>query len=332
MIKDYIKKIGRGKGAGQYLSLEEAETAMNHILSGEASEAQTSAFLMLLRYREESVEEIAGFIKACRKHNPSLQHLATSIDLDLPVYAGKRRHIPWLLLAVFVLAQNGRKIFLHGTQEPDSKRLYIEDVLSQFGYKVASHTQQIDEQLNTLGFSYANLHTLNPNLDKLIQMRAFLGLRSCANTLARMINPLQAPVSLQGVYHKGLDIRHSRVATLLNDPRIAVFRGEGGENECNPERPFALISTKGQQSTSIDCPALLEQWTIKPKLMDVQQLKHFWCEDNAGGALNSEYAHAAVTGTLAIMLVALDELNFKEAKTLADALWSKRSKVWPLHN
>lgn len=348
MIKDYIKKIGRGKGAGQYLTLEEAESAMNHILSGDASEAQISAFLMLLRYREESVEEIAGFVKACRRHNPHKDQISTTIDLDLPVYAGKRRHIPWMLLAVFVLAQQGKKIFLHGTQEPDSKRLYVEDVLQQFGFKPATTEKQIDSQLQMFGFSYANLHYLNPNLDKLIQMRSFLGLRSCANTLARMINPLAASVSVQGVYHKGLDTRHSKVACTLADPRIAVFRGEGGENECNPERPFTLIKTKTESMDMLECPALLGQWTIKPKSMDVHELKRFWCEDNTGSfkdtgniegigkaeesVPNTEYAFAAVIGTLTILLIALDNITFDDAKEKAISLWQSRNKAWPLHN
>ena len=124
-------------------------------------------------------------------------------DLDMGCYAGKRRHLPWFFLAVMLLAQQGKRIFLHGTHEPDSKRLYLKEVLPQIGFDVAQDSGQARIALDTFGFAYMDLKHINPQLDDIIQLREQFGLRSCANTLARMLNPSNATHSLQGIFHNG---------------------------------------------------------------------------------------------------------------------------------
>src|SRR3546814_14228510 len=84
------------------------------LLDGKVEDAQLGAFLMLLRHKEESPDELAGFTQAVRER---VQAPTIPVDIDWPTYAGKKRHLPWYLLAAKCLAANGIRILLHRSEE-----------------------------------------------------------------------------------------------------------------------------------------------------------------------------------------------------------------------
>ncbi len=322
-MKRFITLIGRGQRAGTTLNQLEAEQAMRLILSGKVSDAQKGAFLMLLRVREETPEELAGFLSACRSTN---MPLPVSADYDLGCYAGKRRHLPWFLLAVMCLAQSGKRIFMHGTHEPDSQRLYLSAVFEELGLPIAESPEQVNQHLDYFGFTYADLSWLNPPVWSLINMRSELGLRSCANTLARMLNPSRAGISVQGVFHRGIDGKHARVATLLTESNVTVFRGEGGEIEVNPERAFELYRCSQGHQTICTVQPLNEQWSIKPKTLNCSELIDVW-----EGKLDCYYGRSAILGTLTVLLAAdSDQQSLESLQARALQLWQSRDKCWPV--
>jgi anthranilate phosphoribosyltransferase len=322
-FKHFIRIIGRGQRAGRTLTMLEAEQAMSMLINGQATAQQQGAFLMLLRVREETAEELAGFTAAFRQLTlADLPDLA--VDLDMGCYAGKRRHLPWLLLAVILLGQQGKRVFLHGTHEPDSKRLYLKDVLPQLGFSPAKDRTQAQQLLNEFGFAYMDLVDINPQLNDLIQLREQFGLRSCANTLARMLNPSQANCSLQGVFHRHVDVKHQQSASLLNDANVLCFRGEGGEIEFNPLRDVSLHLSRSQQQSSIEVAATCESFVTKPKALDPRQLVSVWTGDN-----QDEYGQHAILGTVTLMVIMLDNCSWPNAYAKAQTMWQQRNKKWP---
>ena len=92
----YIRIIGKGKTGARSLTYDEAYQAFSMILKNEVLDVQLGAFLMLLRVKEESVDELAGFVQATRDQ---LNFQPLNVDLDWSSYAGKRKHYPWFLLA-----------------------------------------------------------------------------------------------------------------------------------------------------------------------------------------------------------------------------------------
>ncbi len=322
-FKYFIQAIGRGQKTGRTLTQDEAFQAMKMLISGQATPEQQGAFLMLLRVREETAEEIAGFTLALREKNQP--DLATwQVDLDLGCYAGKRRQLPWFVLSVMLLAQSGKRIFMHGTNEPDSNRLYLNTVLPQIGFELAESIDSAKSQLDCFGMTYLPLSLVNPRLDDLIQLRRLFGLRSCANTLARMLNPSAAPYSMQGVFHKHVDIRHQQAAHLIKSEDVLCFRGEGGEVEYNPERDVTLRFADQRGMHDLTLPAMQENWTTKQQQMHGQYLLDVW-----NGLTSDSYADNAVLGTLSLMLMLMNKVDWSQAYSQAYSLWHGRNKSWP---
>lgn len=317
-FKQYLKAIGKGQRAGTTLSQSESYEAFKLLLQGQCTSEQRGAFLMLLRVREETPEELAGFLMAAREFTHT-EIAGLNADIDLGCYAGKRRHLPWFLLSAMVLSQQGYKVFLHDTHEPDSKRMYVSDALLQLGLALPQTAAEATLQMQRWNISYLNLATINPALEKLIQLRRDFGLRSCANSLARMLNPSNGKLSIQGVFHKDLDQKHAQVAQLLDDPNSLCFRGEGGEVEVNPERAFKLHQITGSIHRTIDVPSLLEHWTIKPKTLSVTELKDAWA-----GKKHTPYSESAILGTLTTAIIGIKQVGWSEAFQMATQWWQKR--------
>ena len=91
----FVRALGKGKRGARNLTREEAREAMGMLLDEKVEDTQLGAFLMLLRHKEESPEELAGFTEAVRERltAPPIQ-----VDIDWPTYAGKKRHLPWYCL------------------------------------------------------------------------------------------------------------------------------------------------------------------------------------------------------------------------------------------
>ncbi len=337
----YLQAIGRGQRSGRTLTQDEACVAMTLLLENKITPEQRGAFLMLLRVREETAEEIAGFTQACRATLPAkLNHdKSPLVDLDIGAYAGKRRQLPWFLLAIACLVEQGVKVGMHGTQEPASQRLYIQSVLAQLSSLIGVNKKQslsdvsVQQgnpwQANTLsdiavkikqnGFVYADLALLHPQLDELIQLRELFGLRSCANTLARLLNPFNAGNSVQGVHHKHVDDKHVDVAGLLNDNNVLCFRGEGGEPEVDPSKESVLkFNRRGEQESFLLVPE--QRWELKPKALDVNTLMLVW-----QGAQLHNYGENTVISTLAALLILLQKQSQAAAFMEASKMWNARN-------
>ncbi len=318
----FVQILGRGKSLTRPLSLAEAKEAMGMILAGEVLPEQLGAFLMLLRVKEESPEEIAGFVLAAREAM-ALPSPLPQADLDWSSYSGKRRQLPWFLLAAMLLARNGLRVFMHGTEGHTAGRIYTREVLARLGIPVASSFGEAAEHLGQRNFAYLPLDHISPELARLIRLRPILGLRSPVHTLSRMLNPFAAPVMLQGIFHPGYMTIHQGAALLLGQPHMAVFRGEGGEIERRPNKPCEVLTVHEGTTAEERWPALLPEPRQAPDDMDLGRLLAFW-----RGEISDGYGEASVTGTLAIALKALGRAKSQEdAQALAQDLWAGRDRL-----
>lgn len=314
----FIRLLGRGKTLSRGLSAEEAQRAMTMILDGEALPEQIGAFLMLLRMKEESAHEIAGFVRAVRARLPAPSEPRPA--LDWPCYAGKARRAPWHLLAALRLAGAGYRIALHGLDGTTAGRLYAGETLARLGLPPARDWAEAQAQLAKRGFAYLSLDRIEPKLARLLALKPVLGLRSAVNTLARSLNPFGAKASLQAAFHPGYVPLHRDAALALGDSRVWSFRGDGGENERRPEKPVEIAAAEDGIAGDFTFPSLIEAAPEKEGPPKIEALVEVW------RGREDARAEGAIVGTMAL---ALGVMGFSPDDALAEAreLWAARDRA-----
>ena len=317
----FVRTLGKGKTGSRSLEQAEAREAFGMILRGEVEPLQLGAFLMLLRVKEETGEELAGFVQACRENmTPPPGNLAA--DLDWSSYAGKRHQHPWFLLSALLLAGAGHRVFLHGCDGHTEGRLYTEQAMRQLGLPVARDWGEVGDQLDATGLSYLPLRQFCPPLHDLMQLKPLLGLRSPVNTLTRMLNPLRAPCSLQSIFHPAYAALHQDADRLLGQPRALVFKGDSGEVEIKPQADTRMLLLAGDASRTETMPRTHTERAASVGQPEVAPLRTLWL-DQAQDA----YGLDAVLGTTAAALLLLDRASTPEAARAAAAdLWESRDR------
>jgi len=339
----FVRILARGPGRSRDLTREEAREAMSMIAQDQVLPEQVGAFLMLLRFKQETGEEMAGFVDALRAGSAigpaggstgeASADLA-AIDLDWPSYSsGKSRGLPWFLLSALLLAENGVRLFMHGyNSNPAHSSITTQAVVKHLGLPVCTSLGQAVEQLDRDNFAYAPLQTVSQTLQKLITLRPVLGLRSPANSLARMINPLRANAIMTGVFHPGYLQIHRDAAQRLDQQVLGVFKGGGGEAERNPGKSCLLHILQGGEMVEEVWPPTGNILPVsdRPTAPDLNDLTALWRGElsvEPGAAAIYADAEARVVGTAALALRLIGRASTPDAaQGLATRYWNNRDR------
>ena len=313
----FVRIVGKGKNGARSLTFDEAYQAFSMILKDEVLDVQLGAFLMLLRVKEESVDELTGFVQATRDQ---LNFKPLDVDLDWSSYAGKRKHYPWFLLAALTLAKHGYKIVMHGASGHTINRLYTEQVLEYLGFPICQNDLDVEQQLNQCNFAYIPLEAISPILSDLISLRNVMGLRSPIHTLARLINPFNAKATMQAIFHPAYRASHQRAAFQLGYQNSAVIKGEGGEFERNPDAKTLICGIKDGEMYEHELPKLTDNRSPIEEELDLAVFKAVW-----EAKQTHEYGEIAVTETMGIALYTMGACSsYEEAMQRAKTLWADR--------
>ncbi len=309
----YIRILGKGQKGSRGLTQEEAYTAMGMLLDGKIEDTQLGAFLMLLRFKEETAEELAGFAQAVQER---VQAPKIQVDLDWPSYAGKKRQLPWYLLAIKALAQSGVRIFIHGGGQHTDGRLYTEDLLETLGIPHCNSWDEVSQALDKQNVAYMGLGQWMPRLQRCIELRNTLGLRSPVHSLARLLNPLQAHCVLQGIFHPNYQPIQQQANVLLGQ-RSLVIKGDGGEIEVRPDATGTLMGATDGQAWDEEWPVQIAR-QVKAPTLEPQRLLALW-----QGQDNDIYGEQAIIATIALGLRGLGQKR-DEAFAQAQKIWQAR--------
>jgi anthranilate phosphoribosyltransferase len=316
----FIRIIGRGPNLSRPLDEEEMYEAAKMILDGTIEPLQLGAFLCILRVRTEVASEGAGFVRAVRD-TLDVPKDAPRVDLDWATYSGKKRHLPWYLLAALLLSRNGVTICMQGTEGHTEGRLFSSQALTQLGVPHAGSLSEAAAQIRATNFAYLPLKNFVPRLQEIIELKSILGVRSPVNTFARMINPFNAAHELQTVFHPNYRDVHRDTAQLLGQKHMAVFKGEGGEAERRPHKPVVVQYLHDGVLSEEAWPAMIPEHEYeKDEVMDLSRLPRIWA-----GEETDEYGVAAVIGTAAYVLRLMGRAKSPEdAVAQAQAMWDTR--------
>ncbi len=236
MLKPYLAKVMQFKD----LTAEEADAAMEVIMSGQATPAQIGGYLVALHMKGETIDEVLGSARAMRRmasHVP----LAVNGDpvIDTAGTGGDGAHTFNIsTAAAFVIAGAGRKVAKHGNRAASSL-CGSADVLAALGVNLDMTPEQVAACIEQVGIGFIFAPKFHPAMKHAIGPRRELGQRTVFNILGPLTNPAGATHQLVGVYNAGLTPLMAEVLGELGGRAAFVVHGYGGLDElttCGPNR------------------------------------------------------------------------------------------------
>lgn len=320
-FSEFLRILGKGPKSRRSLTEEEAKQAVKMVLEGQVTDRQLGAFLLLMRANGESQAELVGFLTGLRNHY-QLNTSNSGVELDISAYAGKWRYPPYFLLSVKLLAESGYRVLLHGDSGQFTDRHYAEDFAKTLGFYIAHSREDAQQQMTSSRPIYLPLEAFAPELKQILHLKEELGVRTVFNTAVKLLNPLNAKCSMQGIFHKGVENLHHAAASVNGTEQNLVFKGEGGEPEIRPDALshlyFSSFTPPLTSLTDQTIEALVER-QARPKQWQPEDLLALWQDKS-----KEVYGYYAVIGTAAAALMLLEGYHYKEATEQACALWERR--------
>jgi len=218
------------------LSAEQAEQAMNSIMSGNSSTAQIASYLTALRMKGETVDEIVGSARAMRSHVVSVDMSNIAISesdmlVDTCGTGGDGKHTFNIsTTAAFVVAGQGVKVAKHGNRAASSKSGSA-DVLMALGGNLDLNPRQVAQCIDQIGIGFLYAINHHPAMRHAIGPRRDIGQRTIFNVLGPLTNPAMASHQLIGVYDPALTEPIARVLGALGSKAAFVVHGADGLDE-----------------------------------------------------------------------------------------------------
>src|SRR6266849_257757 len=221
---------------GRDLTRDEARVAMHEIMRGEATQAQIAGFLVALRAKGETADEITGCAEAMREH--VLPVRPTRSDLvDTAGTGGDGKHtLNISTAAALVAAAAGAGVAKHGNRAASSQTGSA-DVLEALGFELDLAPERIAQSIDELGFGFMFAQAHHPAMKHAAPVRRELGTRTVFNVLGPLTNPAQARALMLGVYAPTLVRPIAEALAQLGARRAFVVHGAGGIDELSPIGP-----------------------------------------------------------------------------------------------
>ncbi len=245
-MQHLLAKVAKGQKTSKDLTWEEAKQAMRLMIEGTATQAQIGAFLIAMRFKSESVTELAAFTAAARQYVAPIPARAGLGVVDVPTYAGKRETFHALVPAAIIAAAAGAAVLLHGVDGPPD-RLGISSVLKLLGIPVDLTAKSVGAELEKKGFAYLDLALYHPPVSRFLEMRQELGVRNFFHPVARMLNPARAASQVIGLSHPPYFEKTIEALRMLSCPRALVIRGVEGDPELSIGNVTRLLELKDER-------------------------------------------------------------------------------------
>jgi len=234
----YIKQIGRGgEGAGE-LSEQDARQLFGAMLDGGVPELELGAILLALHLKLETLQELLGFYSALNERMFRLRAPdGKALPVVLPSYNGARLQPNLLPLLALLLQRFGVPVLVHGTLNGNG-RVASAYIFRELGVMPCANLAQAQDALDSDGIAFVPTAVLAPGLANLLSLRAQLGVRSSAHSVARLIDPFEGEsLRVVSASHPPF-LEALRDFVLATGAHALMLRSTEGEPFANPvERP-----------------------------------------------------------------------------------------------
>ena len=218
---------------GRDLSRGDAREVMGEIMAGEATPAQIGGFLIALRAKGETADEITGCAEAMRAHVLAVRPRREDL-VDTAGTGGDGAHtINISTAAALVAAAAGAAVAKHGNRAVSSA-CGSADVLEALGFTLEQEPQRIAQSIDELGFGFLFAPSHHPAMRHAAPVRKELATRTVFNVLGPLTNPAGARAQVVGVYSEQLVRTIAEVLAQLGARHAFVVHGAGGIDELSP--------------------------------------------------------------------------------------------------
>jgi anthranilate phosphoribosyltransferase len=218
------------------LTREQARDAMHEIMRGEATQAQIAGYLVALRAKGETADEIAGSAEAMRDHVLAVQPKRDDL-VDTAGTGGDGKHtLNISTAAALVAAAAGAGVAKHGNRAASSQTGSA-DVLEALGFELDLAPERIAQSIDDLGFGFMFAQAHHPAMKHAAPVRKELGTRTVFNVLGPLTNPARARAQVVGVYSATLVRPIAEALAQLGARRAFVVHGADGIDELSPTGP-----------------------------------------------------------------------------------------------
>lgn len=251
MIREGIQAVV----SGQHLTEAEAAAVMTEIMEGEATPAQIAAFIVGLRLKGETVEEITGCARVMRDKATFIRTPAGFTPVDTAGTGGDGAHTFNIsTTAAFVAAGAGVIMAKHGNRAASSD-CGSADLLEALGIDIAPEPVLVEAAISEIGIGFLFAAALHGAMRHAIGPRREIGVRTIFNVLGPLTNPAHAQHQLVGVYDGSLTPMLAMVLQNLGAKRAFVVHGSDGLDE---------MTTTGPTTVSELRRGKVETYTVHP--------------------------------------------------------------------
>jgi anthranilate phosphoribosyltransferase len=247
-MQHLLAKVAKGQKTSKDLTWEEAKQAMRLMIEGAATPAQIGAFLIAMRYKSESVTELAAFTATARQYVPPVPVRPGLGVVDVPVYGGKRETFHAIVPAAVIAASAGAVILMHGVDGPPDRR-GVSSVLKPLRIPTDLTAKSVAGELERYGLAYLDLALYHPPVNRFLELRQELGVRNVFHPIARMLNPARAGSQVIGLSHPPYFEKTVEALRMLSSPRALVIRGVEGDPELSIGSVTRYLELQGDRVT-----------------------------------------------------------------------------------
>lgn len=213
------------------LTSNDAKSAMKEIMQGEATPSQIAAFLIALKKKGETVDEVTAFAQVMREFSRRINPKTNGYLLDTCGTGGDRtKTFNVSTTAAFVIAGAGISVAKHGNRSFTS-RCGSADLLEQLGFNLNMHPEHVQRAIEEIGIGFMFAPNFHPAMKNVASVRREIGVRTVFNILGPLTNPAGANAQLIGVYEEELLEPMCMAAHNLGAKSVMTVFGLDGVDE-----------------------------------------------------------------------------------------------------
>ena len=313
---DDLKSIIAKVATGATLSREEAASAFDRMMSGEATPSQLGGLLMALRVRGETVDEITGAVSAVRAKMLKVEAPAGAVDV-VGTGGDGSGSVNVSTCASFIVAGTGIPVAKHGNRALSS-RSGAADVLSSLGVRIDITPEQVGRCIAEAGIGFMFAPSHHPAWKNVGPTRVELATRTIFNLLGPLANPAGVKRQMVGVFSKQWVLPVAQVLKNLGSESVWVVHGSDGLDEITLTGPTFVAALEGDTIRSFE----VSPEDVGLKRVAGEALKGGDAAANAVAlksvldGMPSPYRDVALLNAAAALVVAGRARDLKEGMTL----------------